>query len=66
MRGRGGEEREKPLPVIMYTQYVCMCVHLVVCVELLVLPLTLAEGLPLGLQRLGQVGVLQALLGVLL
>lgn len=35
-------------------------------VQLLVLPLALAEGLPLGLQGLGQVGVLQALLGVLL
>jgi len=40
--------------------------YLVVCVELLVLPLALPEGLPLGLQGLGQVGVLQALLGVLL
>ena len=43
-----------------------MCLHLVVCVELLVLSLTLPEGLPLGLQRLGQVGVFQALLGILL
>ena len=42
------------------------CSYLVMSVELLVLPLTLPEGLPLGLQRLGQVGVLQALLGVLL
>lgn len=40
--------------------------HLVVCVELLVLSLTLPEGLPLGLQRLSQVGVFQALLGILL
>jgi len=37
-----------------------------VCIELLVLPLTLPEGLPLSLQRLGQVGVFQALLGILL
>lgn len=43
-----------------------VCLHLVVCVELLVLSLTLPEGLPLGLQRLGQVGVFQALLGILL
>lgn len=40
--------------------------HLVVGVELLVLALALPQGLPLGLQRLGQVGVLQALLRVLL
>lgn len=40
--------------------------HLVVCVELLVLSLTLPEGLPLGLQRLCQVGVFQTLLGILL
>lgn len=40
--------------------------HLVVGVELLVLPLALAEGLPLSLQRLRQVGVLQTLLGILL
>lgn len=45
---------------------VCECMHLVVCVELLVLSLTLPEGLPLGLQRLSQVGVFQALLGILL
>lgn len=42
------------------------CTHLVVCVELLVFSLALPEGLPLGLQRLGQMGVLQALLGILL
>lgn len=40
--------------------------HLIVGVELLVLTLALPQGLALGLQRLGQVGVLQALLGVLL
>lgn len=43
-----------------------VCLHLVVCVELLVLPLALPEGLPLGLQRLGQVGVFQTLLGILI
>lgn len=45
---------------------VCVCLHLVVCVELLVLSLTLPEGLPLGLQCLGQVSVLQTFLRVLL
>lgn len=40
--------------------------HLVVCVELLVLALALPQGLPLSLQRLRQVRVLQALLRVLL
>ena len=40
--------------------------HLVVGVELLVLTLALPQGLPLGLQSLGQVGILQALLRVLL
>lgn len=40
----------------------CHWAHLVVGVELLVLALALPQGLPLGLQRLGQVGVLQALL----
>lgn len=45
---------------------VCVCVHLVVCIQLLVLSLTLPEGLPLGFQRLGQVGVFQALLWILL
>lgn len=40
--------------------------HLVVGIELLVLTLALPQGLPLGLQRLGQVGILQALLRVLL
>lgn len=40
--------------------------HLVVGIELLVLTLALPQGLPLGFQRLGQVGILQALLRVLL
>lgn len=40
--------------------------NLIVGVKLLVLPLALPQSLPLGLQRLGQVRVLQALLGVLL
>lgn len=44
----------------------CGCVRphsdLVVSIKLLVLSLTLPEGLPLGFQRLGQVGVFQALL----
>ena len=46
----------------------CACVqsNLVVSVELLVLSLTLPEGLPLGLQGLGQVSVLQTFLRVLL
>lgn len=39
---------------------------LVVSIKLLVLPLTLPQGLPLRLQGLGQVSVLQALLRVLL
>lgn len=45
---------------------IAMCVYLVVCVELLVLSLTLTEGLPLCLQCLRQVGVFQALLRILL
>lgn len=44
----------------------CEPSDLVVSVELLVLPLTLPEGLPLGLQCLGQVCVLQTFLRVLL
>lgn len=41
------------------------CAYLVVGIELLVFSLTLSQGLPLGLQRLGQMGVFQALLGIL-
>lgn len=40
--------------------------YLVMGIEFLVLTLALPQGLPLGLQRLGQVCILQALLGVLL
>lgn len=55
-----------PNDCVLYVYFVA-CVwcgprHLVVCVELLVLPLALPEGLSLGLQGLGQVSVLQALL----
>lgn len=44
----------------------CVSSDLVVSVELLVLSLTLPEGLPLSLQCLGQVSIFQTFLRVLL
>lgn len=64
----GNRRRVTARTVILVCVCVCVCVHadLVVSIKLLVLPLTLPQGLPLRLQGLGQVSVLQALLRVLL